>query len=63
MNAQPAIATQADDRDERRRMAQDKLVALLRSYPNHTPPEHILFGYGGVKVHLSDLLDLMGMTR
>lgn len=57
------IAGQADEMDERRKAAQDKLVALVRSYPTHTPPDHILFGYGGRKIYLSDMWDLLSLNR
>lgn len=57
------IQEKAEALEQRRRAAQDKLVALVQSYPSHTPPDHILFGYGGRKIYLSDLWDLFGIGR
>jgi hypothetical protein len=60
---EPALAQEVRDNNELQAIAKTKLVKLLRSYPRDTPFEHILFGYGGVKVTLGDLLDAFNVQR
>ena len=63
MNQPATIQDRVSERDEAMRIAKQKLVGLLKLYPRHTPPEHIIFGYGGVKITFSDLLDAFGVDR
>ena len=60
---EPAIAAEAQDKLERQQIAKAKLVKLIRSYPRDTPWEHILFGYGGVKVTLGDMVEAFSVER
>ena len=60
---EPALAKEVMDQDEQGRIAREKLVKLIRSYPRDTPWEHILFGYGGVKVTLGDMVEALNVQR
>lgn len=42
---------------ERQKAAKQKIVDLLYSYPRDTPPEHVIFGYGGVRITFGELQD------
>lgn len=55
-------AHQATVLQNRQKAAKQKIVGLLHSYPRDTPPEHIIFGYGGVRITFGDLQDAFGVS-
>lgn len=48
---------------ERHEKAVEKLRLIAMSYPNTTPNEHTVFGFGGHRYELGDLRDLFALPR
>ena len=53
----------AEELQNRQKAARQRIVSLLRSYPRDTPPEHIIFGYGGVRISFGEMLDAFGVAN
>lgn len=50
-----------DERRSRANAAAEKLRLIAMSYPNTTPDEHTIFGFGGRVFHLGDLRAIFGV--
>lgn len=50
-----AVTAPGSEKYQKAKEAYDKLAALIHNYPDDTPDEHVLFGYGGVIVRFGDM--------